>query len=547
MNKFAKEIEAYVLKSYLEFGDAHSGKILAKLFQHGLDKKNIKDIMPEIEKKIKEISKLSKKEQEQQFEILKDLVKEQEEKEKTLPEIDVSSLKKVVTRLAPEPSKYNHLGHAMSFLLNYIYTKKYKGKCLLRFEDTNPEKVSQEYVDAMLQDVINYLDIKVDSIKYVSDDMSLFYNYAEELIKKDKAYICFCNRDKVQELRHKGKECECRNKDIKNNLEEWKKLLDGEYKEGTATLRIKGDMKNKNHVMRDSVIFRIINKKHYRHGTKYKVWPMYDFYNAIEDSIMGVTLILRSNEFDLRSELQDHIKDLLGLEKQLIVQYGRFNVLDFTTKGREIRDLVESKTLIGWDDPRLITLRALKRRGITKETIYELINQIGLVKHPVNLDFNMIASINRKIIDPKVDRYSFIQDQIELEIKNQPKIKEINYPIHPDKKETRKVKVENLFISSEDFKNLKGKEIRLLHLFNINLDKKSEFTSLEIKNIPKINWVSKGLKTKILMPDGKWVEGISEESIKNLKIDDLIQFERFGFVRLDRINKSVYEFWFTHK
>lgn len=582
MKNLEKEIRAYALKNALEFGKADAGKILPKLFQHGLDKKDISSIMPTVSQIVKEINSLSKEKQEKGFLEIRSLIPEKEEKEKTLPEIDVSNLKTVVTRIAPEPSKYLHLGHALSFLLNYTYAKKYKGKCYIRFEDTNPEKVSQEFVDSMLEEFKNYLDIKPDGIRYISDDMQLLYDYAEQLIKINKAYMCFCDRDAMQKNRHEGIECEHRVFPVKKNLEEWKNFLKGKYLKGEATLRIKGDMKSQNHVMRDSVIFRAIDAPHYRHKKKYKVWPMYDFYNAVEDSIMGITLILRSNEFDLRVELQDYIKDLLKLQKQKIVQYGRFNVVDFTTQGREIRQLIDSGELLGWDDPRLITIKALRRRGIQKEAIEELLNQVGLVKHPVNLEFEMLAAINRKIIDPTALRYSFVDNPVQLKIKNAPKIKTINVPVHPDKKETRKIKISDIFISKEDFEKYKGQEIRLQHLYNIrinsdasydsranksrasqrsNLKNKSarpiatqkinsveaEFTSTENKNIQKINWVSDGVPTKVLMPDAKWRDGIAESAIKTLKNNKVVQFERFGFARFDSKRGKNYQFWFSHK
>jgi glutamyl-tRNA synthetase len=361
----------------------------------------------------------------------------------------------------------------------------------------------------------------------------------------------------MQDLRHKGIECECRKNSTEKNVEEWNEFLKGKYMKGEAVLRIKGDMKSQNHVMRDSVLFRAVQAEHYKYKDRYKVWPMYDFYNPIEDSLMGVTLILRSNEFDLRVELQNHIKELLNLKKQVIAQYGRFNVIDFTTKGREIRELVESGELIGWDDPRLITLKALKRRGIVKEAFYELAKQTGLSKHPVNLDFDMVAAINRKIIDPIANRYSFVKNQIKLKIENSPQIKEVEVPVHPDKPEKRKVKIgKEIFISEEDAKALKGKEIRLLHLYNIKLEKTikkgtlgATYTSTEVKDIPKINWVSEGAKAKVLMENGQWIPGLAERAVEGLKAGDEIQFERFGFCRFDNYNKKedCYELWFSHR
>ncbi len=542
----------YALQNAFKYGGKASvNSVISKvLAEHPELKKDMKILHTLISELVNEVNLLSLEEQTSKLrKIAPELMEEKKKiEEKKLPELPKIQ-GEVITRLPPEPSKYTHLGHALSFLLNYTYAKKHDGKFVLSFENTNPNKVSQEYIDAFIEAVVDYLGIKVDGIKYVSDDMSLLYSYAEELIKKDKAYMCFCNRESMQNLRHDGKECNCRKKDLKTNLKEWKKFLVGNYKEGECTLRIKGDMKSKNHVMRDSVIFRRVDANHYKYKDKYKIWPMYDFYNSIEDSIMGITLILRSNEFDLRVELQDYIKDLLGLKKQIVVHYGRFNVMDFTTKGREIREFVESGELIGWDDPRLITLKALRRRGITREAIYELTTQLGLSKQAANIDFDMIAAINRKIIDSQVDRYSFVLDPIEITVKNKPEVKEIEAPIHPDKEEKRKIRINKIFISSEDLEKFKDKEIRLLHLYNIKLKNKNhvEYTSTENKPIQKINWVSYGVDVKIFMPDGKWIKGLAESSIKNLKLNQVVQFERFGFVKLDKIHKNNYEFWFTHK
>ncbi len=169
-----------------------------------------------------------------------------------------------------------------------------------------------------IYDGLDYIGIKPDEIRFASDDMELLYSYAERLIDENKAYVCFCDRDKIAKLRAEGKECGCREKNSGNNKEEWRKMLEGKYQEGECVLRLKGDMKSKNFVMRDPVIFRIIKQNHFRQKNKYVVWPMYDFENSIEDSIMGITHILRSNEFgNMRIELQNYIKDLLKLSKQI--------------------------------------------------------------------------------------------------------------------------------------------------------------------------------------------------------------------------------------
>lgn len=557
----------HVLKNAIDFGgQANPKAVLGRILSEEPSlKKDVPKLLKEIEAVVAGIGKLSVEEQKAKLKLIDSgLLKEKKEKkkEKGLPELPGAKMGKVVTRIPPEPSKYNHLGHALSFLMNYLYAKKYKGKCILRFEDTNPEKAAQEYVEAMKEDVLEYLGIKPDKTVFVSDNMEKFYALAEQLIKKEEAYVCFCSREKMQDLRHKGSGCECREVDAKKNLDEWKKMLKGEYDEGKATLRLKIDMAAKNQVLRDPVIFRIVLAPHYRQKNKYKVWPMYDFENAVEEHFCGVTHILRSNEFGkMRGELQDYIKKIFGFEKQVIVEYGRFNIKGKLTQGREIRELIETKKVSGWDDPRLITLKALKRRGIVKEAYYELINEVGLTPSQTNLDFGVLAAINRKILDPKVNRYFFIQLKKKIKVKGAPEqIAEV--PLHQDfrKRGYRKFKTgEDFFIAAKDLAGLsKGKLHRLMDCLNFTFDGKNfKFHSLDyedFKNAPNkgiiIHWLPAEAKTvnvEIVMDDNSKLKGIGEAGLLDLKVGEVIQFERAFFARLDKKGKDKLEFWYLHK
>jgi len=555
-----KTILKYALQNAIKFnGKANPGAVIGKVFAENPSlKSKAKEVSKEVQEIIKKINKIHIKEQLKQLQKLApELLEKKEKEKKELPELP-NAKGKVVTRIPPEPSKYNHIGHALSFLLNYLYAKKYNGKCILRFEDTNPLTAKQEYVDAMKEDVLDYLDIKPDKIVFVSDDMHKFYKLAEQLIRKDKAYVCFCSREKMQEFRHKGKECDCRKKAISKNIEEWKNMLNKKYKEGECSLRLKIDMKAANHVMRDPVIMRLCYAEHYLQKKKYPVWPMYDFENAIEEELCGITHILRSSEFgSMRVELQDYIKDLFGFKKQTIVQYGRFNILGAITQGREIRKLIEEKKVVGWDDPRLVTLRALRRRGIIKETFYELVLEVGLSKAETNLDWSRISSINRSILDPKAYRYFFITDPIEIKIENAPQQK-LELDLHPDnKKGGRKFLTKDRFyISSDDYKEFKeGKLYRLMDCLNfVKKNKKFVFDSLVVEIYRKkgdkiIHWLPKEkdlVKVEVLMPDAKIKKGLAEKTIKKLKVSDIIQFARFGFCRLDEIKGNEYKFWYTH-
>jgi glutamyl-tRNA synthetase len=283
---------------------------------------------------------------------------------------------------------------------------------------------------------------------------------------------------------------------------------------------------------------------------------MYDFENSIEDSITGITHILRSNEFgNMRIELQNYIKELLGLKKQTIVQYGRFNITGAISQGREIREMIEKGEVSGWDDPQLVTLKALKRKGIVKETFWEIAKQVGLSKTPTNLDWSLINSVNRKILDDKAPRYFFIKKPVKIKIEGAEE-RTIELGKHPTKDLGKRVfKVGSEFIiEEEDYKQLQdGKIYRLMDCLNFKKQKnKLIFYSLSYKEFPKgaliMHWLPESkdnLKTTILMDDGSEIEGIAESHLKELKEGDIVQFQRFGFCRLDSEEKMY--FIFSHK
>ncbi|MBR9702430.1 hypothetical protein GOV10_00195, partial [Candidatus Woesearchaeota archaeon] len=458
------------------------------------------------------------------------------------------------------------LGHAMSFLINYLYAKKYEGKCILRFDDTNPEKESQEFVDAMEQDVIEYLDIKPDQVIFASDYMPRFYQAAADLIKEDKAYSCSCKSEDISKARRDMKECACRKKSVKVVEDDWVAMVTGNVKVGAFSLRLKIDMQHKNAVMRDPVIMRICETKHYRQGDEYKVWPMYDFENALMDGWLNMSHVLRSNEFDTRIELHDYIKSLFGLVKCEFIHYGRYNVTGMTTQGREIREKIDSGEMIGWDDPRLLTLRALKRRGIMKDAYYQLVKQIGLSKTQTNLDFGVIAAINRRILDEEANRYFFVEEPVEISVKDWPQeLNSVELKLHPHKNRGgRPLKIDGtFFIGKKDFdKVTDGKVVRLIDTANIRYDKEAKsfvFHSLSVDDFKKlakdekngfIHFLPKNEKlvsARVFLPDATYVEGLCEPSITQIKEGTHLQFERVCFARLDAIEKGVYTFWFAHE
>jgi len=541
-------------------GKANIGAVIGKVLQENPDlKPKVKELQQQIKEIVDDVNKLSADEQRNRLEKLEPelLKKKKKEKREGLPELENAVKGKFVTRIPPEPSKYIHIGHALSFLINYLYSKKYEGKCILRFEDTNPEKSSKEFYEAIKED-LKWLKIDPNKEVIVSNDIKKMYEYADLLIKDNKAYVCTCSRDNMSKLRNQGMECECRNSPKEKNMEAWEYMKKGKYKEGNATLRIKGNIESMNYAMRDPVLFRVCLSKHFLQGKRYSAWPMYDFANTIEDELCGITHIMRSAEFgEMRIELQNYIKELLGFRIQTIIQYGRFNVIGAITKGREIRTLIEKK-VIGWDDPSLVTVRALKRRGIIVDAFYQLAKEIGLSKTQTNIDFQLIASINRKILDPECNRYFFINEPVKIKIEKAPEQK-LNLKLHPDfpNKGTRKFETKDMFyITKADYKDFKNNKLyRLMDCLNfVKKTDKFVFDSTEHEKFKEqgdkiIHWlpVQKELvNVEVLMPNKKLVKGKGESSLKKLKEDDVIQFSRFGFCRLDKKEKYKLVFWYTH-
>jgi glutamyl-tRNA synthetase len=321
-------------------------------------------------------------------------------------------------------------------------------------------------------------------------------------------------------------------------------------KEGEAVLRIKTSMQNPNPAFRDRVLFKISDRKHPRVGNKYRVWPTLEMSWAIDDHLLGITHILRGNDLAIETDMEKYVWDIFGWKHPVTIHTGLIKIEGMGAKisKSKAQKEVKSGEFIGWEDPRTWSMQSLERRGIKPEAVRQFVKEIGLNRQDITVPIEALYSINRKMIDGSSARYSFVSEPVEIKIEKAPKIDEVEVPIHPDKDEKRKIKVgDKVFISGKDFNELNGKEIRLLHLYNIKLGKKVEFSGTDLKNIQKINWVSNPVDVEVLMEDGKWVKGVGEDGIKKLKIGDIVQFERNFFCRFDKKEKNSFEFWFSHR
>lgn len=550
MKNIEKIVIKYTLINAIEFnGKANVQAVIGKVLNEVPQlKKNVKSLAKYVKKIVDEVNSWGLEKQEKEFEKL-NLKIEKKEYKKELPDLPNAKKGKVVTAFPPEPSKYPHIGHAKAALINYLYAKKYNGKFILRFEDTNPELAKEEYYNAIIEG-LKWLKIDWDKIDYISDHIDEYYKLTEKLLKEKNAYVCLCPQEKIKLMRYKMNECEHRKQSLEKNLELWEKMH-SIFKEGEATVRLKIDMFHKNAAMRDPSIMRIIDKMHVRTGNRYRVWPVYDFGTSIMDGLEGVTHRIRSKEFEMRTELQQYIQKLLGFKSPFITEIARFNLEGVPSSGRIIRQMIDNKELIGWDDPRLTTLMALKRRGFKPEAIKEFLISTGISKSESVLTWEMLESFNRRFVDAEANRYFVVFDPVEISIENAPEITYIEELLHPDYPERGKriipVNTKRIFISKDDFEKFKGKEVRLIGLFNIIMNKNAKYKGKEVfMEMPKIQWVSENnIKIKIIMNNGVIKEVIAEPGISKLKENDIIQMIRVGFSRLDSVKDML--FFFTHK
>ena len=558
-----KEIKNLILKYSLKNAVSYNGKanasaVLGKILSEKPElRAKIKEITKDINQIVERINAMSLLEQEAKLlEIAPEmLTKEKTEVKKQLPELpNVKDKSKVVMRFEPSPSGALHIGHAITFLLNAEYCRKYKGKLFLRIADTNALEIYEPAYNLIIKEA-RWLTNYPFLIKYQSDNIKRHYFYAEKLIKMGKAYVCTCSSPVFKKLVDKGKPCPHRNLDVKEQLKEWKRMHD-KYKQGQAVLRIKTDLKAKNPALRDFPAFRIVDSKHPRQEKKYRVWPLMNFSVAIDDYLQGISHVIRGKDHVVNTERQLFIFDYFRWRKPHYIHLGRINFSNIKLSSTQTREAIKEGKYSGWDDIRLPFISALKKRGIQNEAFAKYAIEVGPSKVDKTLSIEefmqKIYDYNKKIIDGMAKRYFFIRTPVKIKIKNAPKLN-ARVPLHPEKAHGfRKLETSNVFyLAKEDVAQIKkGKVYRLMHLFNFIKEKgKFKLHSKDLKPELKaklIHWLpadSKQIrKISVKMPDGKTLKGYSEQAINKVKIGEVIQFERFGFCC-----KQKDAFWFAHK
>ncbi|MEM3699383.1 MAG: glutamate--tRNA ligase [Candidatus Bathyarchaeia archaeon] len=559
-------------------GKAQAGPVIGKILGEKPElKTRVKELSALVNAIVQEVNSLSLTEQKRIVEEKwpEALVKEKVEEEKRLPPLpNVDKYAKVVTRFSPNPDCVLHLGSARAIILCHEYAHMYKGKFILRFEDTDPKlkKPVLEFYDRIREDLA-WLGCKPDEEYIQSDRIPIYYEFAERLLREGNAYVCTCPPEQFRKKTLANQPCRCRNLPPEEQFERWQHMLKGDYKEGEAVFRIKTDLNHPNPAVRDWPALRIIDSEKYPHprvGSKYHVWPLYNFACGLDDHLMGVTHIIRGKEHLTNMVRQEYMYKYLGWQYPEAIHYGRLKITGASLSKSKIVQGIREGLYKDWDDPRLATFAAMRKRGITPEAIKKMIVDVGPKTSDVILSWENLYAYNRKILDATADRYFFVDNPIELTVKQIPKEFKARLPLHPEHPErgfreyTIKPKedgsIATFWVSRKDVEASKiGNIIRLMELFNVEIEKvetysaEASFVSESYEEARKakaqlIHWIPIGedIPCQVVMPDATLAEGIAENLCKSLKPNTIIQFERFGFVRIDKVNMKLTAYY-AHK
>ena len=429
---------------------------------------------------------------------------------------------RVHTRFPPEPNGYLHIGHAKSICLNFGLAEDYNGKCNLRFDDTNPVKEENEYVQSIIHD-IKWLGFDwEDRLFYASDYFEQMYEYAVQLIKSGKAYVDDLSADEIREyrgtLKIPGRESPYRDRTIEENLDLFERMYNGEFPDGSRVLRAKIDMQSGNLNMRDPVMYRILHASHHRTGDKWCIYPMYDWAHGLEDSIERITHSICTLEFEDHRPLYDWFLEQLDVYRPQQIEFARLNLNYTVMSKRKFIQLVKEKYVKGWDDPRMPTISGMRRRGYTPEAIRDFSDRIGVAKSNSTVDIALLEHCLRDDLNKRALRVMAVLDPLKVIITNYPenKTEELEAENNPEDASmgTRKIPFSRvIYIEKDDFREdppqkyfrlAPGAEVRLKHAYYITCNevvrdpKTNEITELQCTFDPnsKGGWTQDGRKVK---------------------------------------------------
>lgn len=560
-----KLVRGYALKNAVKHGGkAKVGSVVSMILgEHPELRSRAREVAGIASRIVEEVNRLQPEEQRRILEVeYPGLLEERARREEKprLPPLPNAVEGRVRTRFAPNPDFVIHIGNARPAILSDEYAKMYKGVLVLRFEDTDPRTKAplREAYDLIKED-LKWLGVEWGEEHIQSLRMETYYDIARKLIGRGCAYVDTC-REESRDLLRSGRACPTRDNPPEWHLEEFEKMLSGQYGEGEAVVRVKTDLAHPNPSVRDWVALRIIDTTRHPHpltGSRYIVWPTYNLAVSVDDHLMGITHVLRAKEHQVNTEKQLYVYKCMGWEPPEFIHFGRLKLEGFIMSKSHIRRLIEENPgkFLGYDDPRFGTIAGLRRRGILPEAIREAIISLGVKPGDVTLSWANLAAVNRKLLDKMADRIMYVHDPARLTL-DQPECMEAEIPRHPDRPgDVRRIRAcpgDRILVNRQDARG----EVRLMGLGNYRVEgDRLVYTgdSLEYarsRRLPIIQWVKEdtAVQVEVLKPRGLELdveEGYAEEALRGYGVDARLQLVRYGFARVDRAGER-YTLVYSH-
>jgi glutamyl-tRNA synthetase len=574
-------IRGYALANAVQHeGKAEPKPVLSRVLAGNPELRGrVRDLIRIVEDVVREVNSKPLEEQDRElrekYPQLLEAAEEAAVRERILPPLpNASKYGRVTTRFSPNPDCVLHIGSLRAIILSHEYARIYNGRFILRFEDTDPrlKKASLEFYQAVRDD-LRWLGCLWDEEYIQSDRIPIYYEYASKLLRLGGSYICTCEKDEFKARLLRGLPCPCRDLPAEVQEERWLQMLNGDFKEGEAVYRVKTDLSHPNPAVRDWPAFRIIEPgkhPHPRVGARYRVWPLYNFACGVDDHLLGITHVIRGKEHLTNTVRQKYLYDHFEWSYPETIHYGRLRMVDADLSKSTILRRVGSGEASGFDDPRLATLKALRRRGISPQALRQLILDIGPRPVDATISWENIYAYNRRILEPSSKRYFYVEDPLSLIVEDVPGELEARIPFHPSHPEMgfRTIPVRpgpdgtvRLLVAGSDLKLIEGsKFFRLMGLLNASysgVDVDGVHASYEGKGheeakgrgIPIIQWVNPDecIDAAVTMPSAYISKGKGEKALLEAKVDDTVQLIRFGFARVDRVGEDSIHLFYAHK
>ena len=554
-------VRKYALQNAIEYsGKGQSGSVLGRLLAEREQlRSHVQDLLALVDKEVIRANSIASKDgieevrKELESFAPEALERERHKKNKGLRDLP-GNTSEVILRFAPNPNGPLSIGHSRGVVINSLYAQKYQGKIVLRFDDTDT-RVKPPLIEAYswIEEEFEWLSGKAaDVIIRASERMPVYLQYAKKMLAGGFGYVCKCKAEDFREFRVSKTECPCRNRSVQENMDDWGKMLSGDIGEGGAVVRVKTEMDLPNPALRDWPALRIQHSPHPTVGDRYKVWPLLDFQSAIEDHEQGVTHIIRGKDLMDSTRKQTILYDHFGWEYPEPLYWGRVKIHEFggfSTSG--MSSSIDSGDFTGWDDPRLPTLRALRRRGFEPSSLVELWEEVGLTQKDISISLQTLESLNSRIIDGSCERRVFVSNPKSLEISSKNSLSGVRMPRHPDGEIDGFREWEigtKVSIQDEDF--VEGK-LRLKDFADVFISGQSATVESEDRSDERkiVHWIPDNLALEAILsvPEGEefvHVKGLLEDF--ELRNGEVYQLERVGFARFEGIEKGIARLLWLH-